>query len=160
MGRKGGAPAGIGLGWIATGDYTTLYWAPMLLKGRPRREHKVLMHVVTANGNTASFYSCRELSWWVLLELYLCPAFLQRCCKKRQSVMQFAFRQLRLVVERLALAQANPHRALRVHNDVILADPTFRGALILRQQNLLQHANRILRNSSTYENNTWTHLLL
>ena len=37
MGR---VPVGIGLGWIATGDYTTLYWAPVLLRGNQEENTK------------------------------------------------------------------------------------------------------------------------
>ena len=35
----GGGPAGIGLGWIARRDYITLYWAPVLLKGKKKNEN-------------------------------------------------------------------------------------------------------------------------
>ena len=70
-------------------------------------DEKLLCTVATANDN-AAFFTLARLSYRVLIHLYLRPAFLQRCCEKRTAVMQFAFAQLRLVVERLALAQANP----------------------------------------------------
>ena len=42
-GGRGGGPVGIGLGWIARGDYITLYWAPVFLKGKKKNKKLSVM---------------------------------------------------------------------------------------------------------------------